>query len=293
MTKKSSNLHPRNKHKGTYNFDELTKVHPELAQFVRPNKFKVDSIEFSNPKAVKALNKALLKSYYGLDYWEIPEGYLVPPIPGRADYIHNIADLLEGKKGKDVKVLDLGTGSSMIYAIIGNQEYDWSFIAADIDEIALNSAQRIVDNNKGIQNVELRFQKNERDTFLGIINSKEKIDVSICNPPFHASLEEAERGTKRKIKNLNKGKKKQKFELNFGGQRSELWTEGGEKKFIFNMIKQSIRFAPNVKWFTTLVSKEAIVPAILSSLRSNNAKEFKVIEMGQGNKVSRIVAWRF
>ena len=102
-------LHPRNKHKGTYDFVELTFKLPELKQYVRPNKYGNDSIDFSNPSAVKTLNKALLKPYYKIDFWDIPDGFLVPPIPGRGDYIHNIADLLKERTGEDVK---WGVGST-------------------------------------------------------------------------------------------------------------------------------------------------------------------------------------
>ena len=285
-------LHPRNKHKGTYNFPELIRIYPILKPYVCPNKFGNDSIDFSNQEAVKTLNQALIKSYYQIDNWGVPEEYLIPPIPGRGDYIHHLADLLGEPMGSNTKVLDIGTGSSLIYPIIGNRDYGWSFIATDIDPTSLENAQTIIDDNKKLKHIELRFQKNSRDIFLGVLKSNEYVDACICNPPFHANQEEAQKGNLRKVRNLNKGKKFKKIDLNFGGVSNELITEGGEKQFIFNMIKQSKRFAKNVGWFTTLVSKESIVPAIKSSLKANGAKT-KIIEMEQGNKKSRIVCWKF
>jgi len=89
-----SRLHPRSKHINRYDFKKLIEGFPELESFVKPNKFGDESIDFSDPKAVICLNKALLKHHYGIEHWLIPEGYLCPPIPGRADYIHHIADLL-------------------------------------------------------------------------------------------------------------------------------------------------------------------------------------------------------
>ena len=285
-------LHQRNKHKGKYDFPELTRIHLELKPFVTPNKFGNDSIDFSNQEAVKALNQALIKSYYQIDSWDIPEDYLIPPIPGRGDYIHHLADLLGEPMGSETKILDIGTGSSLIYPIIGNRDYGWSFIASEIDPTSIENAQTIIDENKKLKHIDLRFQKNSRDIFLGVLKSNEYVDACICNPPFHASVEEAQKGTLRKVRNLNKGKKLKKVDLNFGGVSNELITDGGEKQFIFNMIKQSKRFAKNVGWFTTLVSKESIVPAVLSSLRANGAKT-KIIEMEHGNKKSRIVCWKF
>ena len=89
---KKGELHPRNPHKGRYNFEILTKNLPLLKSFVIKNPNNEDTIDFSNNLAIICLNKALIKTYYNVDNWNIPEGFLCPPIPGRADYIHYIAD---------------------------------------------------------------------------------------------------------------------------------------------------------------------------------------------------------
>ena len=90
-----SELHPRNKHNGQYDFSLLTENCPSLKKFVQLNPYGKQTINFFNPQAVKALNKALLVTHYGIRYWDIPKNYLCPPIPGRADYIHYIADLID------------------------------------------------------------------------------------------------------------------------------------------------------------------------------------------------------
>ena len=132
----------------------------------------------------------------------------------------------------------------------------------------------------------MRLQQNKRFIFTGILN--EKVDVSICNPPFHSSLKEAQKANNRKTKNL--GLKK---DLNFGGQHNELWCEGGELKFIRDMIFESRRFKTDCFWFTTLVSKKENLKPIYRTLKKVEATDVKTIEMGQGNKVSRIVCWTF
>ena len=83
-----TNLHPRNLDRFGYNFEQLIKHSPELKQFVAINEHEIQTIDFSNPDAVKALNKALLINHYDIQDWDIPANYLCPPIPGRADYIH-------------------------------------------------------------------------------------------------------------------------------------------------------------------------------------------------------------
>lgn len=292
-------MHPRNKHLGRYAFKELIAVHPELGNFVRPNKHQDTSIDFADPLAVKALNKALLKSYYGINYWEVPPNYLLPPIPGRADYIHHIADLLctnhfgRIPKGSNTKCLDIGVGASCVYPIIGINEYGWSFIGSDIDSISLDSAKNIVDENAQLRNrVEFRLQTDAKDIFYGIIRKEERIDVTICNPPFHSSKEDAQAGTLRKLNNLST-EKVTKPTLNFGGQSNELWCEGGEKRFVKDMIRESKKFKETCFWYSTLVSKQSNVKFVERRLKEAKATEVRIIPMGLGNKTSRAIAWTF
>lgn len=294
-----SRLHPRNKNRERYDFNALLVSSPDLKPFVSLNKYGDESIQFSDPEAVLALNKALLKHHYNVSEWDIPKGYLCPPIPGRADYIHHIADLLCSSNygtiptGSKIKCFDVGVGANCIYPIVGNNEYGWSFIGSDTDPVAVESAEDIVDQNPTlIDQVDIRLQNSSKDFFYGIIAKDELFDLSVCNPPFHASAEEAQEKSLRKQSNLSK-KKVTKSVLNFGGQSNELWCEGGEERFVRNMIRQSKKFEKNCFWFSSLISKESILNSINSALEEIGAVEVKTIPMGQGNKISRIVAWTF
>jgi 23S rRNA (adenine1618-N6)-methyltransferase len=299
IPQEKSPLHPRNKHRGRYNFNELTQCCPELIPFVILTPAQEQSIQFSDPKAVLMLNKALLKFFYGIAHWAIPDGYLCPPIPGRADYIHYIADLLSssnsGKlpKGDKVKCLDIGVGANCIYPIIGVKEYGWKFVGVDIDPKSIQSASIIIHSNPLLQRkVNVRLQQNSNHIFKGIIEKDEFFDVTICNPPFHASYEEAQAGTIRKVSNLSQ-KRVVNPTLNFGGQSNELWCEGGEIQFVKNMIIQSKIFANSCCWFTTIISKQSNLKKVYGFLEQVKAVQMKTIDMSQGNKMSRIVAWSF
>lgn len=292
-------LHPRNFHNDRYDFTALIKSQNNLKEFVKPNKYGDLSIDFANPDAVIALNKALLSHFYGIKNWEIPKGYLCPPIPGRADYIHHIADLLalsnNGKipKGKTIKGLDVGVGANCIYPIIGVSIYGWQFLGSDIEKVSIESVLKIIDSNEILkENITIKQQENPSNIFVNIINKDEKYDFTLCNPPFHKSLEEALAGNKRKVQNLTK-QKNTKSALNFGGKNNELWCKGGEITFIKNMIKESLEFSKNSLWFTTLVSKKENLPFIYKALKDVKVVEVKTIEMAQGQKTSRIVAWTF
>lgn len=290
-------LHPRNKHRQRYDFDALIKTSPALAQFVVINRYGDCSIDFADPKAVIALNTALLHHFYNIQNWRIPANYLCPPIPSRADYIHNLADILVATN-VSIHVLDIGVGANMVYPIIGQREYGWRFVGADCDTIALNNAQQIINANMGLaDNITLRLQSNSTNIFKGIIKPNDFFDITMCNPPFHASLADAQAGTQRKWQQLAQGKSSNKnlknSILNFGGHGTELYCAGGEKAFIGNMINESAQFSTQCFWFTTLVSAAANLSGFYKTLKKVDALQVKTIDMAQGNKKSRILAWTF
>ena len=313
-----TNLHPRNLHKQHYDFSALCKTYPALSQYLIDSRQQT-SINFSDPDAVMALNSALLKAFYRIDIWQIPKGYLCPPIPGRVDYIHYLAELLEATNPKldhrKVTALDIGTGASCIYPILGQRSYQWRFLASDIDPLSVTCAKEIVKLNKGLQkSVKVELQSNSNSFFENIIKDHHKIDITLCNPPFHSSLAEALAGNQRKNDNLNKSRVNRNpnqllkqtptkstqtsnsltaSSLNFGGQKAELYCEGGELKFIDSMIKESKQHQDQVLYFTCLVSKSAHLPILKKAIKAIGASDLHVIQMSQGQKISRFIAWSF
>ena len=292
-----SPLHPRNRFRDGYNFPKLTASSPALTPFVAENAYGNLSIDFADPDAVLALNQALLKDAYDID-WSIPRGALCPPIPGRSDYIHHLADLLGGgddeaiPSGPAVKILDVGAGASCIYPIIGAAEYGWRFVATEIDVTSMRWARQIVRINREIAGlIECQLQTNPRACFDGIAKRGEVFDASMCNPPFHASAAEATEASHRKRRNLKLDKTMPA--LNFGGQARELWCEGGELGFIQRMIAESAQVPTICRWFTTLVSKSEHLPRLRHSLKAAQVVDAEVVEMAQGQKKSRILAWTF
>ena len=285
-------MHKLNKHSKGYDFKVLQANSPELKAFVFTNTFGNETIDFANPKAVKALNTALLKQHYGIDYWEFPDAHLCPPIPGRVEYIHLIHDLLKASKiHKEVTVLDIGTGATCIYPLLGQAEYGWRFITSEIDKKAANNAQDIIDKNNLNAQIELRFQDNPQHILTGILNTSEQITVAMCNPPFYKNEAEALEHTQRKLKGL--GKTSDSTVRNFGGTAKELWYSGGEKAFLHNYLYQSSLLKGNCFWYTSLVSKKEHIKSMQASLKTLGATKIKILDMSLGNKKSRVVAWTF
>ena len=289
MKSTNKTFHKNSKHNSGYNFPELVKANPALEGFIIDNSHGNTSIDFSDPKGVKELNKALLLAHYNLTSWNFPDKNLCPPIPGRVDYIHYLSDLLsETDIKKDIKILDIGVGASCIYPLLGASEYDWNFVGTDIDIDSLDSAQDIIDDNKLDSKIELRQQFDEQLILKGIIKDDDSFSATMCNPPFYKSAEEAQGANSRKSRNLGNNAVR-----NFAGNNNELWYIGGEKAFLHNYLYESSLYPKSSKWFTSLVSKKDNVKSLEKSSKKLGAIEFKVIPMSQGNKVTRIVCWRF
>ncbi|MEE9330982.1 MAG: 23S rRNA (adenine(1618)-N(6))-methyltransferase RlmF [Methylophilaceae bacterium] len=314
VQQEAKGLHPNNLHNHGYDFAALIQSYPALQPYVKANKYGNESIDFSNAKAVKALNSALLKHHYDVDAWDIPDGFLCPPIPGRVDYIHYVAELLKAPKVKDskvtgsganskpIKLLDIGTGASGIYALLACQAYGWDVTATDVNPLALDNVASIAQNNLALKGeLTLRLQQDKSHIFEGVIETDDYFDVSVCNPPFHGSLAGALSSNQKKRDNLARNRNQKVTHktrqdtkgLNFGGLGAELWCDGGERTFLRTMITESQHFAQQCRWFTTLVSRTEYLDIAQTLLSELNVTDVREIEMHQGNKITRILAWTF
>lgn len=279
-------MHPKNPFSENYDFDRLINDYPPLKQFVFVNDYGTKTIKFGDKNAVKALNAALLKSHYGID-WNIPEDNLCPPIPGRLDYLLHISDLLQKPT---IRLLDIGTGSNLIYPILASCHFNWKCVGSEVNTNSLKNAHELISTNKKLATIELRQQKFKHSILENIIQEDDFFDVVICNPPFYKSAEDAQQKNARKVAKLKLNEHKP---LNFGGRSNELWFKGGEEAFVKKMVQESEQFKMQVNWFTSLISQKEHLNTIKRAINKLSVAEIKVIEMTQGNKISRFIAWRF
>ncbi len=296
IAKNSGELHPRNPHQGRYDFNALGKTMPSLNAFLQANPTGDNTINFHDPVAVMTLNKALLAHYYQVKYWQVPAGYLCPPIPGRADYIHYLADLVGSDKpdaDKVIHILDIGTGANCIYPIIGSQSYGWKFVGTETDVYAAKAARKLTDTNNCLKGmVNIRDQSHAKVFFENVVKKGEYYDACMCNPPFYGSMTEANTRNQRKQRNLSKGKMIT-APRNFAGHKSELVCHGGELGFVKRMMAESVKFNVQVGLFTCLVSNKDNLKPLKKVLSVLGAKRIEVVPMHQGQKTSRIIAWQF
>ncbi len=280
-----------------YDLKRLAKHYAVLQKYIVLNPSGEETIDFSSSSAVYELNKAMLLADFKLADYHLPTGYLIPPIPGRLDYLLHVRDFLSEKLNNivDSKLhgLDIGTGANGIYCILGAQHFNWTMVGTESDAKAVEIAKANIQHTKVLQDkIEIRHQEDKSFLFRNIIQPNERFDFTICNPPFHSSREEALKGSLRKLKNLGDATDKKELSLNFEGQANELWCNGGEALFIKRLIRESILFKDQVKVFTSLVAKADSLLKIEKQLKKAKAN-YHIISMSQGNKKSRCVLWWF
>ena len=211
-------MHPRNKHRDYLDYRELAQRQTALQRYVFENQWGGASIDYSNPEALEELTRSLLAEFYDIQNWRLPKGYLCPPVPQRADYIHVICDLLQKStgdvepRGPSICGLDIGTGASCIYSLLGAREYGWSFIASDIDETALSNAEELVRENGLAEQITVRRQQDPKRVLRGVLLPDEVVAFSVCNPPFHESLEHAQQAAASKWQRLGKELKDKNYQ---------------------------------------------------------------------------------
>jgi 23S rRNA (adenine1618-N6)-methyltransferase len=276
-------INPKNKYfNNPPNFEELANKYSEFKKYVYKNKFGSFSINWKNKEAVKELCKCLLKNDFRLNYWDIPDGFLIPSITSKCNYINWIDDLLDEinivNKKHINKGLDIGTGANCIYPLLGHQIYGWNFKCSELNQEAIEVAEKIIQNNKLNKNIEIIKQVNEDNIFINIINPDDLFIFTMCNPPYF-SKEETKHNNPNTVCEYND---------------KEVYCKGGEFQFISTMIEESKIYKNKIIWFTTLVGKKINFDKILKVLENiHEIKMIKTTTFYQGKLARWGVAWSY
>ncbi len=291
-------MHPNNPFKTDYALLELAELVPALKNHFIQTKAAKLSLDFSQPEAVKNLNKALLMQQYNIRYWDLPTGYLTPPVPGRLDYLLYLADLLAESNagvvptGKEVRLLDIGCGAACIFPLLAQSHFRWLAVGTEVDAKALKAARAIAQMNPSLKGkVEIRQQTSTEQLFAGVTTAEERFDCCVCNPPFYESAEEARRVNQRKWQQLPSARAGSG--RNFGGQSHELHRPGGEKAFAIQLVKESQDRPKLCTWFSIMLSNKAHETPVYQALLRAKAARVEVLPLQIGNKETRAIAWRF
>ncbi|EFA81716.1 hypothetical protein PPL_05710 [Heterostelium album PN500] len=279
------------------NFKLLAEKYPKFDKFILNKNEKIYNIDWKDPDAVRELTITLLDHDFGLKV-NLPFDYLCPMITSRLNYLLWIKDCYDrlaeqcfplpkdssdgnvssrvSQSRSSVRAIDVGTGASCIYPLLGTRLFGWRFLATDIDSRSIEFARSNVERNQ-LQR-EIQVIQVEKELILNnVIDEYSRYEISICNPPFFEDLKQTK---------LN-------HKTTCTGADNELVTEGGELQFVKRMIKDSLILRSNIKLYSTLLGRKKNVESVLTMLRDNNINCYTTTELAQGNCSRWVVCWSF
>jgi len=250
----------------------------ELAEAYEPLKSKLiptpggATIDFKDALSQRLLTQAILHHDFNLTV-EVPEDRLCPPIPNRLNYIHWLQDLhhsltfwkVEDKVDASVKVIDIGTGASAIYPLLGVMSNpSWSFIATEIDKLSIESSRRNVSLNSLEDRIRIYPVKKDEGILVPLLSDTDlHVDFTMCNPPFYSSEEE--------ISRLAELKDSEPSAI-CTGSSNEMITPGGEERFVKQMIEESLQVSERCRWFTAMLGKQSSLSSLIKFLKEHKVR---------------------
>ena len=268
-------------------FLTLIKEFPELKKYIlKQNEDNEEEFQFdwSNNELSLLMDKSILNYYFDIKYYDIPKGFLIPPIPSRINYINLInsiiTKLINDIDIKNIIGIDIGTGANIIYPILGYSIYKWKFICTEINKEAYNNAKLILQKNNLENNINIIKQNNKDNIFISILNRENKYIFSMCNPPYYNYENE-----------IKLEDKKRDNEYNF----DEIYYKNGEYGFFQRYFEESICYKNNVFLYTILIGKKINAENIYDKLSSYNdiIKIYNMQKILTGNNVRYIIYWSF
>ncbi|KAM5354242.1 hypothetical protein ACJ41O_000892 [Fusarium nematophilum] len=280
-------------------FKQLALQDPDFARLW--NQHKTDF--FNDPECVMQLTKTLLKLDFGLKI-ELPHDRLCPPVTNRHNYLLWIKSLMDTtsyeKPGRKLVGLDIGTGASCIYPLLGCTQRPWSFIATgqissapltkrykltrpDIDAKSLEYAQKNISLNNLQHRITL-LSRNPTDALIPL-DEDSKIDFTMTNPPFYESELEMVKSAEQKSR--------PPFTA-CTGSKTEMITPGGEASFVDRILRESLSLRGRVQWYTAMFGFLSSLVDFVGKLREHGVDNYAVTELVQGSKTRRwVVGWSF
>ncbi|XP_077579585.1 RNA N(6)-adenosine-methyltransferase mettl16 isoform X1 [Stigmatopora nigra] len=282
----NKSMHPRNRYKDKPpDFAYLASKYPEFQAHVQTNLSGKAVLNFKEPEAVRALTCTLLKEDFGLSI-EIPLERLIPTVPLRLNYIHWVEDLIDGQK-QPRRGIDIGTGASCIYPLLGASMNGWFFLATEVDDICFDYATRNVEQNNLSDLVKV-VKVPQKTLLMDALKEETEIvyDFCMCNPPFFANQLEA------KGVNSRNARRPPPSSVNTGGV-TEIMAEGGELEFVKRIIHDSLQLKKRLRWYSCMLGKKCSLVPLKEELRKQGVPKVTHTEFCQGRTMRWALAWSF
>ncbi|XP_004706928.1 RNA N6-adenosine-methyltransferase METTL16 [Echinops telfairi] len=286
----SKSMHARNRYKDKPpDFAYLASKYPDFKQHVQINLNGRVSLNFKDPEAVRALTCTLLREDFGLSI-DIPLERLIPTVPLRLNYIHWVEDLI-GHQDSDKSALrrgiDIGTGASCIYPLLGATLNGWYFLATEVDDMCFNYAKKNVEQNNLSDLIKV-VKVPQKTLLMDALKEECEIiyDFCMCNPPFFANQLEA------KGVNSRNARRPPPSSVNTGGI-TEIMAEGGELEFIKRIIHDSLQLKKRLRWYSCMLGKKCSLAPLKEELRIQGVPKVTYTEFCQGRTMRWALAWSF
>ncbi|GCB72140.1 hypothetical protein scyTo_0001843 [Scyliorhinus torazame] len=177
---------------------------------------------------------------------DIPLERLIPTVPLRLNYIHWVEDLIgsDAVKSKLIRGIDIGTGASCIYPLLGATMNGWFFLATEVDDMCFNYAKKNVEQNNLSDLIKV-VKVPQKTLLMDALKEESEIvyDFCMCNPPFFANQLEA------KGVNSRNPSRPPPSSINTGGI-TEIMAEGGELEFVKRIIHDSLQLKKRLRQVT-------------------------------------------
>ena len=267
-------------------FAKLAEACPALRAHLvpRPCGRKGETIDFEREESVEELTRCTLSHEFGVS-WERPPDSLIPPVPNRYTYLLWLRDLLAstghlGSSAPEARGVDVGTGGTLIYPLLGASAFGWRFLATECCAESLRWARRNLAANPRLGGL-IEVRDSGGGYLAGVLDDGDggggaaTYDFTMCNPPF---FDEAEERTLHKP--------------GHGGRANGLRCPGGELAFASSLVDDSIVLGPRVTWYTTMVGRKRTLGALVSRLRGEDrVKEFRTTTFVCGRTTRWGLAW--
>ncbi|XP_034404682.1 RNA N6-adenosine-methyltransferase mettl16 [Cyclopterus lumpus] len=279
-------MHPRNRYKDKPpDFSYLASKYPDFQQHVHTSLTGRPVVNFKEPEAVRALTCTLLKEDFGLTI-EIPLERLIPTVPLRLNYIHWVEDLTDGQK-QPRRGIDIGTGASCIYPLLGATMNGWYFLATEVDDICFDYATKNVEQNNMSELIKV-VKVPQKTLLMDALKEETEIvyDFCMCNPPFFANQLEA------KGINSRNSRRPPPSSVNTGGV-TEIMAEGGELEFVKRIIHDSLQLKRRLRWYSCMLGKKCSLAPLKEELRKQGVPKVTHTEFCQGRTMRWALAWSF
>ena len=116
-----------------------------------------------------------------------------------------------------------------------------------------------------------------------MLNCRNSIDFTICNPPFYSSAEELITSAALKSRPPHSA---------CTGAEIEMVTPGGEVSFVGRIIEESCNLKGRVQWYSSMLGKFSSIGSVIEQLKEKGVDNWAVREFIQGGKTRRWgVAW--